>query len=83
MIDIDTGFITVAIVFGLLMGFGLGRNADDRTATVAVTTASIAIGAVTWIVASTGTTPETAGAAMTIGGAAAIASLLVTGRRPT
>ena len=83
MIDIDTGFVAVAILFGLALGFGLGRNAADRQATLTVTIGSVVVGAVAWFVSSTGTMPETAGVAMTIGGSAAAASLLLTGRRPT
>lgn len=78
---IDTGFLIVSVVFGLLMGFGLGRSPEDRTPAIVITALSLAIGAVAWAMGTPGTAPEVAGAALTIGCAATLTSLLVTGRR--
>src|SRR5690606_9695901 len=81
MAELDGPFFVVGVQCGARRGFGLGRNGEDRVAGVAACVASAAVGAVSWTVATPGTTPETAGAALTVGCLAALLTLLVTGRR--
>lgn len=82
MAELDGPFFVFALLFGALLGFGLGRNGDDRRAGVTACAASAAVGVVSWMLAAPGTTPETAGAALTVGCLSALVVLLVTGRRP-
>ncbi|HVR31864.1 MAG TPA: hypothetical protein VMS74_04045 [Acidimicrobiia bacterium] len=83
MPDLDASFFIFCLLLGALMGHGLGRNAADRPATLAAALSCIAVGAITWMVASSGTQPEIAGASMATGGLSALLVLTVTGRRIT
>ncbi|MEX2280719.1 MAG: hypothetical protein WEA76_11615 [Acidimicrobiia bacterium] len=79
---LDLRFFVFAILFGFLVGYILGRSAEDRTATLSACVACAAIGAVSWIAGASETMPEIAGASMTVGGISAFGLLLWTGRRP-
>lgn len=81
MPDLDLTFFTAAVLFGALMGFALGRSAEDRGATITACVVCAVTGAVSWIVGAAGTAPEVAGASMTCGGFTALAVLVVTGRK--
>ena len=81
MADLDLAFFVFAVAFGALMGFGLGRQAEDRTPSLSACVATATIGAIAWLAGSPGTEPEMAGAAMTVGGLSALAVVLVAGRR--
>ena len=82
MSTVGPPFFVVAVLFGALMGFVLGRNAEDRAPTLASCGLCLAVGAVAWLLADSGTAPEVAGASMTVGGAVALATAAITGRRP-
>lgn len=82
MPDLDLRFFVFAILFGGLVGYILGRSAEDRTATLSACVACAVVGAASWVVGTPGTTPEIAGASMTVGGIVAFGFLLWTGRRP-
>ena len=81
MTELDLAFFVFAIAFGALMGYGLGRRALDRTPSLSACVATAAVGAVAWAVGAAGTEPETAGAAMTVGGLSALVVVATTGRR--
>ena len=81
MPELAAPFFVVSVLFGALMGFGLGRRAEDRPATIAATAFCTLVGILAWAVGAAGTTPEVAGASMTVGGATAAAVLVATGRR--
>lgn len=81
MPDLDVTFFTAAVLFGALMGFALGRSAEDRFATVIACVVCAVLGAVSWTVGASGTKPEVAGASMTCGGLTALVVLVVTGRK--
>lgn len=81
MPPLDVKFFVTALLFGALMGFGLGRNGDDRTATLVTCLLTAAVGAVAWVVSDQATMPEVAGSSMTVGGISALAVLALTGRR--
>lgn len=78
---LDLRFFAFAILFGCLVGYIVGRSAEDRTATLSACVACAVIGAVSWIVGAPETTPEIAGAAMAVGGLSALGFLYSTGRR--
>lgn len=80
---LDLRFFAFAVVFGCLVGYIVGRGAEDRAATLSACVACAVIGAVSWVVGTPETTPEIAGASMTVGGVSALGVLLWTGRRPT
>ena len=80
MPDLDASFFIFALLFGALMGHGLGRNAADRIATLAASLSCTVVGAITWMVASGGTQPEIAGASIATGGLSTLIVLAVTGR---
>ena len=81
MADLDLAFFVFAIAFGALMGFGLGRRAEDRTPSVIACVATAAVGVVAWLAGTSGTEPEVAGAAMTVGGISALVVVWIAGRR--
>ncbi len=81
MPEIGAPFVVASILFGALLGYGLGRSADDRTATLSATVVCAVAGGVAWLASSPATTAEAAGTAMTIGGLAATLILASTGRR--
>ncbi len=81
MADLDAAFFIFAIAFGALMGFGLGRRAEDRTPSVSACVATTAVGVVAWLVGTPGTEPEIAGAAMSVGGLTALVVVVLAGRR--
>jgi hypothetical protein len=81
MEDLGVAFFAFAIAFGALMGFGLGRRAEDRTPSLAACVTTAALGVVAWLVGTPGTDPATAGAAMTVGGLSALIVLMTAGRR--
>lgn len=83
MPDLDASFFIFCLLFGALMGHTFGRNAADRTATLAASLSCTVVGAITWMVASSGTQPEIAGASMSTGGLSALLVLAATGRRIT
>lgn len=78
---LDLKFFVTALVFGALMGFGLGRNPDDRTATMVTCVLCGMVGGVSWAVGDAGTMPEVAGASMTVGSLSALLALGFGGRR--
>ena len=81
MPDLGVAFFTVCVLFGAFVGIALGRNPDDRFATLAATTFCLLVGAASWAVGTPGTTAEVAGASMTVGGVSAGLVLAATGRR--
>ena len=81
MAELDLAFFVFAVAFGALMGFGLGRQADDRTPSLSACVATAAVGVIAWLVGSPGTEPEVAGAAMSVGGLSALIVVLTAGRR--
>lgn len=81
MADLDVAFFVFAIVFGALLGFALGRRAEDRTPSVSACGVTAAVGVVAWLVGTPGTEPEMAGAAMTVGALSALIVVVMTGRR--
>lgn len=81
MPDLDITFFAAAVLFGVLMGFVLGRNGEDRVPTVLACVVCAVLGAVSWAVGAAGTTPEVAGASMTCGGLTALLVLVTTGRK--
>jgi hypothetical protein len=81
MPDLAVPFFVVSVLFGALMGFVLGRRAEDRPVTIAATVFCTIVGMVAWVVGSTGGTSEVAGASMTVGGVTAAMVLVATGRR--
>jgi VIT1/CCC1 family predicted Fe2+/Mn2+ transporter len=81
MPDLGVAFFAVSVLFGAFTGVVLGRNPGDRIPTLAATTVCLLVGAASWTVGAPGTSPEVAGAAMTVGGASAGLVLAVTGRR--
>lgn len=80
MPELDVTFFTAAVLFGALMGYALGRNAEDRLPTVTACVVCAVVGVVSWTVGAAGTTPEVAGASMTCGGLTALLVLITTGR---
>lgn len=81
MADLGVAFFVFAIAFGALMGFGLGRRAEDRTPSLSACAVTAAVGVVAWLAGMPGTEPEVAGAAMTVGGLSALVVLVMAGRR--
>ena len=81
MADLDAAFFAFAIAFGALMGFGLGLQAEDRVPSLSACVVTTAVGVGAWLVGTPGTTPEVAGASMTVGGLSALIVLVVAGRR--
>jgi hypothetical protein len=81
MADLGVAFFVFAIAFGALMGFGLGRQAEDRTPSVSACAVTAAVGVVAWLAGTPGTEPEMAGAAMTVGGLSALIVVVLAGRR--
>ena len=83
----DVRFVIVAVAFGALVGWGLGRWAQDRRPSLWATALSVTAGVVAWITWSIVDTPGrswgTAAVALSIGGASALIVLATTGRRPT
>jgi hypothetical protein len=82
----DLRILAFAIVFGGLMGWGLGRRAEDRLATTIATGVSTLAGVGCWIAAlaidaPTGGALATAAVSLTGGAGAALAVLAFTGRR--
>jgi hypothetical protein len=71
MPDLGVDFFVVSVLFGAFTGFVLGRNPGDRIPTLAATAFCLLVGAVSWALGAPGTSPEAAGAAMTVGGASA------------
>lgn len=82
MVELDVAFFAFSVAFGALMGFGLGRQAEDRLPSLSACAATAATGVVAWYVGAPGTEPEVAGAAMTVGGMTALAVVALGGRRP-
>ncbi len=74
-------FFTVSVLFGAFTGIVLGRNPDDRFATLSAAAFCLLAGVVSWAFGAPGSTPEVAGASMAVGGASAGLVLVVTGRR--
>jgi hypothetical protein len=79
--------LVFAIAFGAVMGWGLGRRAEDRRPTMVATVFGTATGALCWIVAAATDSPPdgalaVAAVSLTAGVGAALVSLAVTGRRP-
>lgn len=82
----DLRILAFAIVFGALMGWGLGRRAEDRIPTLIATGVSTLAGVGCWIAtlaldAPTGGALGTAAVSLTGGAGAALAVLAFTGRR--
>lgn len=76
-----TAFHVVSLLFGALMGHGLGLRAEDRTAALAATLFCAGAGLVTWLLSGDSALASAAGAAMTVGGASATAMVAIRGRR--
>ncbi len=81
MPDLGVAFFTVCVLFGAFTGIVLGRNPDDRFATLAATAFCLLVGAASWTLGAPGSTAEVAGASMTVGGVIAGLVLAATGRR--
>lgn len=82
----DLRVLVFAIAFGALMGWGMGRRAEDRRATVAASAVATIAGIATWIVvlatdAPSGGSLAVPAVSLTAGAGAALASLVITGRR--
>lgn len=76
-----TAWIT-AIVFGALMGWGLGRRGTDRRAVTIAAVATTAAGGIWWLTQpAPGTDAAMAAVSMTLGGAAAATLVTLTARR--
>jgi hypothetical protein len=82
----DFRILAFAIVFGGLMGWGLGRRAEDRRPTMIATALATLVGVGCWIAALGVDAPADgelaiAAVSLTGGAGAALAVLAVTGRR--
>jgi hypothetical protein len=75
----STAWIT-AIVFGVFLGWALGRHAADRGAVVAAAAVTAMVGGAVWATDPTGQS-ALAAVSMAVGGAASALSTLATGRR--
>lgn len=71
----DTAPALVAVAFGGLMGWGLGRIIEDLRPVLAALLFGIATGAVVWI-ASLGDDPSLIGGSLVIGCTAGLAAIL-------
>ncbi|HSJ27620.1 MAG TPA: hypothetical protein VLB67_05370 [Acidimicrobiia bacterium] len=77
-----TAFHIVSVLFGTLMGYGLGLRSEDRTAALSATIFCAVAGLATWLLAGESATAHAAGAAMSVGGASATGMVAIRGRRP-
>lgn len=73
----------VALVFGLILGLGLGRQPQDRTPVLSAGLAATVVGIVAWVFAADGSYSElaTAGMSLALGGAVASVIVALWGRR--
>lgn len=78
-----TAWVT-SFVFGLILGWTLGRRAHDRMTVFVGSLLTAAIGGVVWASGPTaGTEPAMAAVSMTLGGLATALSAQLAGRRST
>lgn len=76
----STAWVT-AIAFGVLLGWALGRDADDRRAVVTAAAVVAVVGGAVWATDPTGQSAMAA-VSMALGGASSAVSTIATGRRP-
>lgn len=83
MPDLGAPFFVTSVLFGALTGYALSRSPEDRSATLAAAVMCGLVGVPTWLVATTGTVAEVAGASLTVGGISATLVLLALRGRPS
>lgn len=71
--------VLVAVAFGGIVGFGLGRRPEDRRPSLFATAFATAAGLITWLTRSS-PGAVLAAVSLTAGGAAALGVLMVLGR---
>ncbi len=78
----DIRFLIVAVAFGGLVGWSLGRWPEDRRPSLGATAAALLVGIVAWIGWAVSDDPAwgDAAVALTVGGATALTVLATTGR---
>jgi hypothetical protein len=82
----DPRFLVVTLLGGLVLGWGLGRASGDRVPVLWATGLAGVIGLLGWIWWAVATDPPAylpeAVVSLSLGGPAALATALFTGRRP-
>jgi hypothetical protein len=76
-----TAWVT-SILFGMILGWTLGRRGPDRKAVLGASLLTGAVGALVWATGpAAGSEPAMAAVSMTLGGAAAAVSIRLAGHR--
>ena len=76
-----TAWVT-SIVFGMILGWTLGRGGPDRKAVLGASLLTAAIGGIVWATGpATGSESALAAVSMTLGGVAASVSIQLAGHR--
>jgi drug/metabolite transporter (DMT)-like permease len=72
-----------SILFGMILGWTLGRTGPDRRNVLAAALITAAVGGIVWATGpAAGSEPAMAGVSMTLGGAATAVSIRLAGHRP-